>query len=69
MVQAEENRRIRAQQFDVGRATSEDLLDAETLLARQRAALATSRYQAHVRAAELEELIGRPLESLASQSR
>jgi outer membrane protein TolC len=69
VVQAEENRRIRAQQFDVGRATSEDLLDAETLLARQRAALATSRYQAHVRAAELEELIGRPLESFASQSR
>jgi outer membrane protein TolC len=69
VVQAEENRRIRAQQFDVGRATSEDLLDAETLLARQRAALATSRYQAHVRAAELEELIGRPLESIAGPSR
>ena len=69
VVQAEENRRIRAQQFDVGRATSEDLLDAETLLARQRAALATSRYQAHVRAAELEELIGRPLESLLTTSR
>lgn len=69
VVQAEENRRIRAQQFDVGRATSEDLLDAETLLARQRAVLATSRYQAHVRAAELEELIGRPLESILTTAR
>jgi outer membrane protein TolC len=59
--QAEENRRIRAQQFDAGRATSEDLLDAEALFAQQRAALATSLYQAHVRNAELDQLIGRPV--------
>jgi outer membrane protein len=69
VVQAEENRRIRAAQFDVGRATSEDLLDAEALLAQQRAALATSRYQAHVRAAELEQLIGRPLASIDAPPR
>lgn len=59
VAQAEENRRIRAQQFDAGRATSEDLLDAEALLAQQRAVLATSLYQAHVRAAELDRLLGR----------
>ena len=61
VVQAEENRRIRAQQFDAGRATSEDLLDAEALLAQQRAVLATALYQAHTRFAELDQLIGRPL--------
>jgi outer membrane protein TolC len=60
VVQAEENRRIRAQQFDAGRATSEDLLDAEALLAHQRAVLATALYQAHTRGAELDQLIGRP---------
>ncbi len=69
VVQAEENRRIRAQQFDAGRATSEDLLDAEALLAEQRAVLATALYQAHTRSAELEQLIGRPLGPIASMSR
>ena len=60
--QAEENLRIRDQQFDVGRATSENVLDAEALLAEQRAVLASARYQAHVRRAELDEVIGRSLE-------
>jgi outer membrane protein TolC len=69
VVQAEENRRIRAQQFDAGRATSEDLLDAEALLAQQRAALATARYQAHVRSGELDQLIGRPLVPVVATSR
>lgn len=69
VVQAEENRRIRAQQFDAGRATSEDLLDAEALLAQQRAVVATALYQAHTRGAELEQLIGRPLDPIVSTSR
>jgi outer membrane protein TolC len=63
--QAEENLRIRTQQFDVGRATSEDVLDAEALLAEQRATLATALYQAHTRRAELQQLMGLPLDALA----
>ena len=64
--QAEENVRIRTQQFDAGRATSEDVLDAEALLAEQRAVLATALYQAHTRRAELQQLIGLPVEPLAA---
>jgi len=67
--QAEENLRIREQQFDVGRATSENVLDAEALLAQQRAVLASARYQAYMRRAELEQMIGRPLESTAEVER
>ena len=64
--QAEENLRIRREQFAVGRATSEDVLDASVMLSRERAGLATARYQAHARRAELQQLMGRPLEDLAS---
>jgi outer membrane protein TolC len=60
--QAEENLRIRRQQFDAGRATSEDVLDAEALLTAQRATLATALYEAHTRRTELQQLIGLPLE-------
>jgi len=66
--QAEENLRIRRQQFDAGRATSEDVLDAQALLTQQRATLATALYEAHTRRAELQELMGLPLEDLASAS-
>jgi outer membrane protein TolC len=59
--QAEENLRIRRQQFDVGRSTSDDVLDAQALLSQQRATLATALYEAHVRRAELQQLMGRPL--------
>lgn len=61
VAQAEENLRIRRQQFDVGRATSEDVLDAQALLTQQRATLATALYEAHVRRAELQQLMGLPL--------
>jgi outer membrane protein len=67
--QAEENLRIRRQQFDAGRATSEDVLDAQALLTEQRATLATALYEAHTRRAELQELMGLPLEDLASAPR
>jgi outer membrane protein TolC len=67
--QAEENLRIRQQQFEVGRADSEDVLEANALLAQQRAVLATALYQAHTRRAELQQLIGLPLDELVSQSR
>ena len=67
--QAEENLRIRHQQFDVGRATSEDVLDAQAPAARQRAMLATALYQAHTRRAELQELMGLPLESSSPRTR
>jgi outer membrane protein TolC len=67
--QAEENLRIRQQQFNAGRATSEDVLDAQLLLTRQRATLATALYQAHTRRAELQELMGLPLEALATVTR
>jgi len=59
--QAEENVRIRQQQFAAGRATSEDVLDAQALLEFERATLATARYDAHSRLAELQALIGLPL--------
>jgi outer membrane protein TolC len=59
--QAEENLRIRSQQFDAGRATSEDVLDAEALLAGERATLASALYQAQTRHAELQRLMGRSL--------
>jgi len=62
--QADENLRIRQVQFNEGRATSEDLLDASELAARQRALLASSLYQAHIRRAELQQLMGEPLTQL-----
>lgn len=62
--QAEENLRIRAQQFDVGRAQSDDVLIAERLLAEQRATLATALYQAHTRRAGLQRLMGLPIGDL-----
>ena len=64
--QAEENLRIRRQQFDVGRAQSDDVLDAERLLSFQRATLATARYQAQTRRAELQQLMGQPVEDLGA---
>ncbi len=63
--QAEENLRIRHQQFDAGRASSEDVLDAQALLAGQREVRAAALYQAHVRCAELRSLMG---QSAASES-
>jgi len=62
--QAEENLRIREQQFGAGRAASEDVLDAEALLAGQRATLATALYQAHTRRAELQQVLGLPLDAI-----
>ena len=62
VAQAEENLRIRQQQFDVGRAASDDVLDAQSLLSAQRASRATALYQAHTRRAELQELMGMPLD-------
>ncbi len=59
--QAEENLRIRRQQFDAGRASSEDVLDAQALVSNQRALRASALYQAHVRQAELHSLMGRDL--------
>jgi outer membrane protein TolC len=64
--QAEENLRIREQQFEAGRATSDDVLDAEAILAAQRATLASALYQAHARRAELQQLMGASLEGLAA---
>jgi outer membrane protein len=66
--QAEENLRIRSQQFDVGRAQSDDVLIAERLLAEQRATLATALYQAHTRRAGLQRLMGLPLEDLVTHT-
>jgi outer membrane protein len=63
--QAEENLRIRTQQFDVGRAQSDDVLIAERLLAEQRATLATALYQAHTRRAALQRLMGLPIDDIA----
>jgi outer membrane protein TolC len=63
--QADENLRIRQVQFNEGRATSEDLLDAAELAARQRGQLASALYQAHTRRAELQQLMGAPLADLA----
>lgn len=67
--QAEENLRIRRQQFDVGRATSDDVLDAQRLLSLQRATLATARYQAQTRRAELQALMGQPVTDLLADGR
>ena len=64
--QAEENYRIRQQQFDVGRASSEDVLDAQALLSAERATRASALYQAHVRLAELRSLMGRSAVSESS---
>jgi outer membrane protein TolC len=62
--QAEENLRIRQQQFDAGRAESKDVLDAQRLLAEQRAVLATALYEAQTRRAELQQLMGMPFDGL-----
>jgi outer membrane protein TolC len=62
--QAEENLRIRQQQFEAGRAQSEDVLDAEAILAAERATLATALYQAQTRRAELQRLLGLPLDAV-----
>jgi outer membrane protein TolC len=67
--QAEENLRIRRQQFDVGRATSDDVLDAQRLLSFQRAVLATARYQAQTRRAELQALMGQSVDDLLADGR
>jgi outer membrane protein TolC len=67
--QAEENLRIRQQQFDTGRAQSDDVLSAEALLSQQRATLATALYQAHTRRTELQQLIGLPLEDMLTSHR
>ncbi|MCC6849070.1 MAG: TolC family protein [Deltaproteobacteria bacterium] len=67
--QAEENLRIRRQQFDVGRAASDDVLDAQRLLSLQRATLATARYQAQTRRAELQALMGQPVTDLLADGR
>ncbi|TMB60355.1 MAG: TolC family protein [Deltaproteobacteria bacterium] len=69
VAQAEENLRIRRQQFDAGRATSDDVLDAEALLAAQRATRAGALYQAHTRRAELQELLGLPLDDVVADTR
>jgi len=69
VAQAEENLRIRRQQFDAGRATSDDVLDAEALLAGQRATRAGALYQAHTRRAELQELLGLPLDDVVADTR
>ena len=65
--QADENLRIRQQQFDAGRATSDDVLDAVAILASERATLASALYQAHTRRAELQRLMGLPLDALSAE--
>jgi len=67
--QAEENLRIRQQQFDAGRAQTKDVLDAQRLLAEQRAVVATALYEALTRRAELQQLMGESFESLLAQER
>lgn len=67
--QAEENLRIRQQQFEAGRAQSKDVLDAQRLLAQQRAVLATALYEAQTRRAELQQLMGVPFDELAAADR
>ena len=64
VAQADENVRIRLQQFDVGRATSEDVLDAQALLSLERAARASALYQAHARRAELQQGMGLSLDRI-----
>jgi outer membrane protein TolC len=61
--QAEENLRIRQQQFTAGRAQSRDVLEAQRLLAEQRAVLATALYEAQTRRAELQRLMGEPFDT------
>ena len=65
--QAEENLRIRQQQFGAGRAQTRDVLDAQRLLAEQRAVLATALYEAQTRRAELQQLIGEPFEAMLAE--
>ena len=67
--QAEENLRIRQQQFDAGRAQSRDVLDAQRLLAEQGAVLATALYEAQTQRAELQQLMGEPFEALLAEQR
>ncbi|HYD50620.1 MAG TPA: TolC family protein, partial [Terriglobales bacterium] len=67
--QAEENLRIRQQQYTAGRAQSDDVLSAEALLAQQRATLAGAIYQAQTRRAELQQLMGLPIEDLLPEWR
>ena len=67
--QAEENLRIRQQMFSVGRAQTRDVLDAQRLLAEQRAVLATALYQAQTRRAEVQQLTGAPFEALIAEGR
>jgi outer membrane protein TolC len=65
--QAEENLRLRQQQFAFGRAQTRDVLDAQRLLAEQRAVLATALYEAQTRRAELQQLIGEPFEAMLAE--
>src|SRR5262249_22043852 len=51
----EENLRIRKQQSEAGRAQTRDVLDAQRLLAEQRAVLAPALYAAQTRRAELQQ--------------
>jgi outer membrane protein TolC len=67
--QAEENLRIRQQQFEAGRAESRDVLEAQRLLAEQRAVLATALYEAQTRRAELQQLMGEPFDTLLADQR
>jgi outer membrane protein TolC len=67
--QAEENLRIRQQQFAAGRAQTRDVLEAQRLLAEQRAVLATALYEAQTRRAELQQLMGEPFEPLYAEER
>jgi len=67
--QAEENLRIRQQQFDAGRAQTRDVLEAQRLLAEQRAVLATALYEAQTRRAELQQLMGESFEPLLADQR
>ena len=64
-----EKRYFRRDQFEVGRATSDDVLDAESLLARERASAANALYQAHARRAELQQLVGRGVDALYAEAR
>jgi outer membrane protein TolC len=66
---AEENLRIRRQQFDAGRAQSDDVLAAQQILTRERATLASALYQAQTRRAELQQLMGLSLSELAAATR
>jgi hypothetical protein len=56
--QAEENLRIREQQFEAGRATSDDVLEAVAVLALQRATLAVAPPGPHP-AGRAQQLMGR----------